>query len=88
MARRAMYIVPGTLVRNRVILRHKFGMPRENGVFKCQCMVCEEDVHSANLRRELVHVRNGLSRFFRGVLVIIGLFRMLGTPRKGTLQVL
>ena len=29
-----------------------------------------------------------LSRFFRGVLVIIGLFRMLGTPRKGTLQVI
>ena len=29
-----------------------------------------------------------VSRFFRGVMVIIGLFRMLGTPRKGMLQVL
>ena len=48
MARRAikiyMYNVLGTLVTNRVIiLRHKFGVPRENGVFNCQYMVCEED---------------------------------------------
>ena len=32
MARRAMYNVLGTLGMNRVILRHKFGVPRENGV--------------------------------------------------------
>ena len=36
----------------------------------------------------LVLSLTALSRFFRGVLVIIGLFRMLGTPRKGTLQVI
>ena len=30
MARRAMYNVLGTLGMNRVILRHKFGVPREN----------------------------------------------------------
>ena len=31
-ARIAMYNVLGTLGINRVILRHKFGVPRENGV--------------------------------------------------------
>ena len=41
MARRARYNVLGTLGMNRVILRHKFGVPRENGVFNYQYMVCE-----------------------------------------------
>ena len=36
MARRARYNVLGTLGMNRVILRHKFGFPRENGVFNYQ----------------------------------------------------
>ena len=44
---------------NRVILRHKFGVPRENGVFSYQYMVCEEDRHRANLIGELVQVRDG-----------------------------
>ena len=43
MARRAMYNVLGILGMNRVILRHKFGVPRENGVFNYQYTVCEED---------------------------------------------
>ena len=34
MARRAVYDVPGTLGTNWVILRHKFGVPRKNYVFK------------------------------------------------------
>ena len=34
-------------------------MPRENGVFNCQYMACEEDRHSANLIGELVQVRDG-----------------------------
>ena len=59
MARRAMYNVLGTLGTHRVILRHKFGVPRENGVFNYQCMVCEEDRHRANLIEELVQVRDG-----------------------------
>ena len=57
-ARRTMYNVLGTLGTNRVILRHKFGVPRENGVFNCQYMVCEEDRHRANLIGELVQVRD------------------------------
>ena len=62
MARRAVYNVLGTLGINRVILRHKFGVPRENGVFNYQyrgSMVCEEDRHRANLIGELVQVRDG-----------------------------
>ena len=59
MARRAMYIVLGTLGINRVILRHNFGVPRENGVVNYQYMVCEEDRHRANLIGELVQVRDG-----------------------------
>ncbi len=59
MARRAMYNVLGTLGMNRVILRHKFGLPQENGVFNYQYMVCEEDRHRANLIGELVQVRDG-----------------------------
>ena len=42
MARRAMYNVLGTLGMNRVILRHKFGVPRENGIFNYQYTVCEQ----------------------------------------------
>ena len=49
-----MYIVLGTLGTNRVILRHKSGVPRENGVFNCQYMACEDDIHRANLIGELV----------------------------------
>ena len=56
MARRSMYNVLGTLGMNRVILRHKCGVPRENGVFN---MVCDEDRHRANLIGELVQVRDG-----------------------------
>ena len=59
MARRVIYNVLGTLGMNRVILRHKFGVPRENGVFNYQYMVCEEDRHRANLIGELVQVRDG-----------------------------
>ena len=59
MARRSMYNVPRTLGMNRVILRHKFGVPRENGVFNYQYMVCDEDRHRANLIGELVQVRDG-----------------------------
>ena len=59
MARRARYNVLGTLGMNRVILRHKFGVPRENGVFNYQYMVCEEDRHRANMIGELVQVRDG-----------------------------
>ena len=54
-----MYNVLGTLGMNRVILRHKFGVPQENGVFNYQYMVCEEDRHRANLIGELVQVRDG-----------------------------
>ena len=59
MARRARYNVLGTLGMDRVILRHKFGVPRENGVFNYQYMVCEEDRHRANMIGELVQVRDG-----------------------------
>ena len=59
MARRARYNVLGTLGMNRVILRHKFGVPRENGVFNYQYMACEEDRHRANMIGELVQVRDG-----------------------------
>ena len=57
-ARKAMCSVLGPLGTNRVILRHKFGVPREKGVFSCQYMVCEEDRHRANLIGELVQVRD------------------------------
>ena len=56
MARRAMNNVLETLGMNRVISRQKFGVPRENGVFKYQYMACEEDRHMANLIGELVQV--------------------------------
>ena len=32
---------------------------RENCVFNCQYMACEEDIHRANLIRELMQVRDG-----------------------------
>ncbi len=57
MARRAMYNVLGTLGMNRVILRHKCGVLRENGLFNYQYTVCEEDRLRPNLIGELVHVR-------------------------------
>ena len=59
MARRAMYNVLGTLVTNRVILRHKFGVRRNNCVFNCLYMTCEEDIHRANMIGELLQVRGG-----------------------------
>ena len=59
MAQRSMYNVLGTLGTNRMILRIKFGVPRENGVFKCQYIACEEDRHRANMMAELVQVRDG-----------------------------
>ena len=59
MARRAMYNVLGTLGMNTVILRHKFCVPRENGVINYQYTVCEEDRLRANLTGELVQVRDG-----------------------------
>lgn len=64
MARRTMYNynVLGTLGMNRIILQHKFGVPRENGVLICQCMAFEEDIHRANLIGELVLVRDGQLR--------------------------
>ena len=45
MARTAMYIVQGALTANRAMLRHKYGVSRENGVFICQYMVFEEYIH-------------------------------------------
>ena len=59
MARIAMYNVLGTLGTNRVILQHKFGVPGENGVFNCQYMACEEEIHRANMIGELVQMRDG-----------------------------
>ena len=59
MARRAMYSVLGTLGTNRVILRHQFGVPRNNCVCICLCIACEEDIHRANKIREPVQVRDG-----------------------------
>ncbi len=56
---RAMYNVLGTLAMNRVMLRHKFGVPRDIGIVNDQYMVCEEDRHRANLIVELVQVRDG-----------------------------
>ena len=44
---------------NRVILRQKFGVPRENVVFNYQYTVCEEDRLRANQIGELVQVRDG-----------------------------
>ena len=46
MARRAMYNVLGTLGTNRVILRHNFGVPRNNCVFNSLYMTCEEDIYT------------------------------------------
>ena len=59
MARRSMYNVLGTLGTNMVVLRHKSGVPvpRNNGVFNCLYMTCEEDIHRANMIRELLQVR-------------------------------
>ena len=56
MARRAMYNVLGTLGTNRVILRHKFGVPRNNYVFNYLYMTCEEDIRRANMIAELLQV--------------------------------
>ena len=84
MARRAMYNVLGTLGMNRVILRHKFGVPRENGVFNYQYMVCEEDRHRANLIGELVQVRDGQLHLHNYVAMrsvhIDGIFSRLPDP--------
>ena len=59
MARRSMYNVLGTLGTNRVVFRHKFGVPRNNYVFNCLYMTCEEDIHRANMIIELLQVRDG-----------------------------
>ena len=59
MARRSMYNVLGTLGTNRVVLRYKFGMPTNNCVFNCLYMTCEEDIHRANMIRELLQARDG-----------------------------
>ena len=59
MARRSMYNVVGTLGTNRVVLRYKFGMPTNNCVFNCLYMTCEEDIHRANMIRELLQARDG-----------------------------
>ena len=56
MARRAMYYVLGTLGTNRVILRHKFGVPRNNYVFNYVYMTYEEDIRRANMIAELLQV--------------------------------
>ena len=53
-----MYKV-GTLGTNRVVLRYKFGMPTNNCVFNCLYMTCEEDIHRANMIRELLQARDG-----------------------------
>ena len=59
MARRSMYNVLGTLGTNRVVLRHKCGVPRNKCVFSCLYMTREEDIHRANMIRELLQVRDG-----------------------------
>ena len=59
MARRAMYNVLGTVGTNRVILRHKSGVPRENGIFNCLYMACEEDIGPTQGKR----VRNGMDTY-------------------------
>ena len=59
MARRAMYNVLVTLGTNRVILRHKFGVPRNNCVFNSLNMTREEDIHRTNMIGELVQGRDG-----------------------------
>ena len=59
MARRSMYNVLGTLGTNRVVLRYKFDMPTNNCVFNCLYMTCEEDIHRANMIRELLQARDG-----------------------------
>ena len=59
MARRYMYNVLGTLGTNRVVLRYKFGMPTNNCIFNCLYMTCEEDIHRANVIRELLQARDG-----------------------------
>ena len=59
MARRSMYNVLGTLGTNKVVLRYKFGMPTNNCVFNCLYMTCEEDIHRANITRELLQARDG-----------------------------
>ena len=59
MARRSMYNVLGTLGTNRVVLRYKCCMPTNNCVFNCLYMTCEEDIHRANMIRELLQVRDG-----------------------------
>ena len=59
MARRSMYNVLGTLGTNRVVLRYEFGMPTNNCVFNCLYMTCEEDIHMANMIRELLQARDG-----------------------------
>ena len=56
MARTAMYIVQGALTANRAMLRHKYGVSRENCVFICQYMVFEEYIHK---QRHLSQVRDG-----------------------------
>ncbi len=65
MARRTMHNILGTVGTNRGILRHKFGVPRANGVFNYQYVVCEEDWHRANLIGELVQVRDGQLHYNR-----------------------
>ena len=59
MARRSMYNVLGTFCTNRVVLRYKFGMPTNNCVFNSLYMTCEEDIHRANMIRELLQARDG-----------------------------
>ena len=51
MARRAMYNVLGTLGTNRVILRHKFGVPRNNCVLNSLYMF----IYVAHLIRNTVY---------------------------------
>ena len=51
--------VLGTLGTNRVILRHKFVVPRNNCVFNWLYMNCEEDIHRVNMIGELLQVRDG-----------------------------
>ena len=59
MAWRSMYNVLGTLGTNRVVLRYKFGMPTNICVFNCLYITCEEDIHRANMIRELLQARDG-----------------------------
>ena len=62
-AKRTLYNVNGVLGHNRVVLRHKYGIPDANGIdilFDVEWPA--DDLHRADLITELLSVREGVQR--------------------------